>query len=62
MNMNNLKTIDFGDGNDGTTGLENISIKPVVNGYVVTYSSDEGDEEFVYTNKKEMMLDISKSL
>jgi hypothetical protein len=60
--MNNLKTIDFGDGDDGTTGLENVSIKPVANGYVVTYSSDEGDEEFVYTNKKEMMLAISKEL
>lgn len=60
--MNNLKAVDFGDGDGGITWLENISIKPVTNGYVVTYSSDEGDEEFVYTNKKQMMLDISKSL
>lgn len=60
--MNNLKKIDFGDGDDGTTELEGVSIKPVVNGYVVTFSSDEGDEEFVYTNKKEMILAISKEL
>lgn len=61
--MSNVKKLEFGDGDDSSgTEFASISIRPVANGYVVTYTSDEGDEEFVYTNKKEMMLDIDKSL
>lgn len=61
--MNKVVDIGFKDGDDGDGfDTENVAIRPVANGYIVTFSSDDGDEEFIYTNKKDMLLDVSKRI
>lgn len=45
----------FGDGDDGGGTYHAVVIKPVLNGYYVVFSEEDGDYEYVFTDKKEMM-------
>lgn len=62
--MGSVRKLEFKDGDDGngTDFAESVVIKPVENGYLVTLTFDGEDCEYVYLDKKEMMLDISKHL
>lgn len=53
--MGAVKELQFGDGDDSSVETESVNIKPVANGYVVTLCDDNGDAEYVFTDKKEMM-------
>lgn len=51
-----------GDDNNGNFDIEAVRIRPVSNGYVVTIIDEEEENEYVYTDKQEMMLDVAKYL
>lgn len=62
--ITNLKFKDE-DGSDDDYSLENVSIDMVDNGYVVTFTYDDGDEVkevYGYKDRKDMMKSIEHKL
>jgi hypothetical protein len=63
-NVTNLKFKDEDGGGDDYS-LENVSIDMVDNGYLVTFTYDDGDElkeVYSYKDRKEMMKSIEYKL
>jgi hypothetical protein len=65
--MGNLTNLKFKDGDDdgGDFSLEFVNIEMVGNGYLVTFSYDDGDEEkevYDYKDRKSMMKSIEQKL
>ena len=65
--MSKVTNLQFkdGDDDDGDFSLENVSIDMVDNGYVVTFSYDDGDEVkevYGYKDRKDMMKSIEHKL
>lgn len=51
-----------GDGDDGTESYNSIRIDVVSNGYIATFISESGEITEVYTDKKELIKELTRCL